>query len=73
MLEILVCSPFVTFGGVERIILNRVHALAAVGLPIHLNVFFSANYGADIAFRNYLARYGVEQNRGRIDQRCLPA
>lgn len=70
MVEILICSPFVTFGGVERVILNRIHALAALELPFHFSVYFSADYGADDAFKAYLRDYALEgycQRRQTLD------
>lgn len=53
-MEVLVIYQFCTFGGVERVILNRANALRKHGQDVHISVCYLKDYGALQSFQQYI-------------------
>lgn len=66
--KILVVYQFATFGGVERILLNRAEALKFFGLNYKLYLYFYEDFGAKMALRQYIAVNELEEHICIIDE-----
>ncbi len=53
-MKVLIIYQFCTFGGVERVILNRAKALKKYGQNVHISVCYLRDYGALRSFQEYI-------------------
>ena len=60
-MDILLVYVFCTFGGVERVILNRAWAFRKFGLDVHISVGYLQDRGALSSFRVYLRTHDLER------------
>src|SRR6266545_8363777 len=59
-MDILVIYQFCTFGGVERVILNRAHTFKQNGLEVKITIGYMYDRGALLSFKNYLKEKRLE-------------
>lgn len=59
--RILSVYKWATMGGVERVLLNRAHAIQASGLEIQYDVFFFHDSGGKQKFKEYLINNGLSE------------
>lgn len=60
-MNILMIYQFCTFGGVERVILNRATAFLKYGLDFHISVGYLYDHGALSSFRDYISLNGLSR------------
>lgn len=60
-MKILLAYAYCTFGGVERVILNRVEAFIKANLDVQVDVVFLHDLGGLGAFNHYLQKNGLQQ------------
>jgi glycosyltransferase involved in cell wall biosynthesis len=52
--------PWATFGGVERVLLNRLQALRSAGIPLSVDIFFFHDAGGLQALQDHIDRHGLQ-------------
>ena len=60
-MEVLVIYQFCSFGGVERVILNRAKALKKNGQSAHITVCYLKDYGALRSFQEYIRQNSLSE------------
>lgn len=60
-MEVLVIYQFCSFGGVERVILNRAKALKKNGQSAHITVCYLKDYGALQSFQEYIRQNSLSE------------
>lgn len=60
-MEVLVIYQFCSFGGVERVILNRAKALKKKGQSVHITVCYLKDYGALQSFQEYIRQNSLSE------------
>jgi glycosyltransferase involved in cell wall biosynthesis len=60
-MEVLVIYQFCSFGGVERVILNRAKALKKKGQRVHITVCYLKDYGALQSFQEYIRQNSLSE------------
>lgn len=65
--KVLIVYQFATFGGVERVILNRAEAFKLYGENYKLYVYFYEDYGAKESLRSYIKKEELDEYIEIID------
>ena len=60
-MDVLIIYQFCTFGGVERVVLNRAKAFKKFNLDVHLSVGYLHDSGALKSFQNYISAHGLQK------------
>lgn len=61
MLKVLYVYKFATFGGVERVLLNRAEAFKQFGMSVNIFIYFFEDFGALDAIKKYIETAGLTE------------